>query len=419
MSTDNKRLALIVPVFPQHSETFIVSKFVGLVDRGWDVHIVCQRINSQAWAQFPSLKADPDLKRRVHPTWPHQPRWLAALLLIPGVFWCFATSPRSTLHYLLRGWAQFGWGVIRHFYADLPIIRLNPKILHFEFGALAVGRTYLKDLLGVKLSVSFRGYDLNFSGLDQPGYYAEVWQNADACHFLGQDLWQRALRRGCPADLPHAMIPPALDISAFPAPQPVRPGPLGSPQQPLRILSVGRLHWKKGYDYTLQAVKELAAQDVHCIYRIIGAGEYQAALAFARYEMEMGDYVEFCGSLPQSQVIDHYLWADVFLHGAVSEGFCNAVLEAQAMGLPVVSTDADGLPENIADGETGFIVPRRNPDTMAEKLALLAQDSPLRQQMGTAGRKRVEQHFQLVEQLNAFELFYLKRLEISPREKAI
>jgi colanic acid/amylovoran biosynthesis glycosyltransferase len=99
-------------------------------------------------------------------------------------------------------------------------------------------------------------------------------------------------------------------------------------------------------------------------------------------------------------------WADIFLHSAVSEGFCNAVLEAQSMSLPVVCSDADGLAENVEDGLTGFVVPRRDPQSLANKLALLARDPELRQRMGKAGRERVEKHFQLPMQIEQYEQFY-------------
>ena len=98
--------------------------------------------------------------------------------------------------------------------------------------------------------------------------------------------------------------------------------------------------------------------------------------------------------------------ADVFLHSAVSEGFCNAVMEAQAMELPVVCTDADGLPENVADGETGFVVSRRDPAALAEKLEALSRDPALRRRMGKAGRKRALEKFRLSDQLDRFESFY-------------
>ena len=156
----------------------------------------------------------------------------------------------------------------------------------------------------------------------------------------------------------------------------------------------------------MQAVRFLLDQGINCRYEIIGDGDFEAPLYFARHQLGLEDVVDFLGGIPHVQVIQHLGQADVFLHGAVSEGFCNAVLEAQAMELPVVSSDADGLRENVQDGVTGFVVPRRDPEAMAEKLAILARDGELRRRMGVAGRKRVETHFRIEDQLAAFEAFY-------------
>lgn len=401
-----KRLVLIVPTFPKLSETFIVSKFLGLLARGWDVFIVCSDSEQREWQQFPALARQPQIRNRVIVSWPAQPRWLVVLLFPWVLVKTLVQNCAATCRYLLAGLRRRGLGVGKHFYLDAPIIGLRPDIVHFEFGALAVGRLHLKELLGCKIVVSFRGYDLNFVGLDNPEYYRDVWDQVDAVHVLGQDLWKRAQRRGCPAAKPHAIIPPAIDSSYF-QPQPrTSSEDIGQNGRPLRILSVGRLEWKKGYEYALQAVKRVVAAGMPCQYRIIGGGQYLGPLAFIRHQLDLEKEVEFLGPLPQEEVMEHLRWADVFLHAAVSEGFCNAVLEAQAMAVPVVTSDAGGLAENVAAGLTGFVVARRHPGAMAEKLLLLAQDPALRRQLGQAGRQRVLARFRLAGQIKAFEEFY-------------
>jgi colanic acid/amylovoran biosynthesis glycosyltransferase len=112
------------------------------------------------------------------------------------------------------------------------------------------------------------------------------------------------------------------------------------------------------------------------------------------------------GALRREDVPRVYEQADVMLHAALAEGFCNAVIEAQAMETPVVTTDAGGLPENVDDGVTGFVVPRRDPDALAEKLALLASDPELRARMGRAGRVRATTRFSIDQQAEAFIKLY-------------
>jgi colanic acid/amylovoran biosynthesis glycosyltransferase len=251
---------------------------------------------------------------------------------------------------------------------------------------------------------SFRGYDLNLSGLEQRGYFHEVWEQADALHLLGEGLWQTAQRRGCPPTMPHVLIPPAIDANFFDPGRRARAE--ASPDRPLRILSVGRLTWEKGYEYAVQAIRLLADQGVRSELRIIGDGVMLESLAFARRQLGVENSVQFLGGLPRAKVREEMLAADVFLHASVSEGFGNAVIEAQAMELPVVCSNAGGLPENISDGETGFVAPRRDSQALAGKLAVLARDPALRQRMGQAGRKRVLERFQLAGQIQAFDRLY-------------
>lgn len=392
------RVVSVVPTFPKPSETFIVRKFLGLLERGVDVHVVCNRSEREAWQQFPELERLPGVGRRVHRMMPVRPRWRA---LLGGPFAAtraLAANPSSVWRY--------GPSSAKRLLLDAPLIRLNPDIVHFEFGALAVGRMSLRELLGSRVVVSFRGYDLNFSGLDVDGYYDEVWEHADALHFLGRDLWHRALARGCPADKGHRLIPPAVDLEVWAPDRNRSLEVLGTTEHPLRILGVGRLEWKKGFEYALQAIRHLVDDGVVCQFEILGDGSAFESLAFARHQLGLEDVVQLEDLVSPDQVRERMKEADVLLHSAVSEGFCNAVVEAQAMGLPSVVSDAGGLPENVADGETGIVVPRRDARGLAEKLTLLARDADLRVTMSRNARRRAEEHFSFDRQIDAFVDLY-------------
>lgn len=410
------RVVLITSAFPRLSETFIVSKFVGLLSAGRDVHIVCASRSAADWNAFPDLRADDRARGRRHCAWPHRPRWLAFLLTPLAALVCILRSPAASLRYLRRGAKRFGLDVWRRLYLDAEIVALDPDVIHFEFGALAVGRTYLKHLLGCQMVVSFRGYDLNHSGLEDPGYYRDVWETVDGVHVLGEGLWRQAQRRGCPAEMRHMLIPPALDAAKFEPKGRVHADVAGSADRPLRVLCVGRLEWKKGYEYALQAIQILRDRGVHVSCRIVGAGHYVEALAFALNQMGLQQQVEMLGALPREKVREELMHADVFLHAAVSEGFCNAVIEAQSMMLPVVCSDADGLRDNVVHGVTGFVVPRRDALALADRLEALAADPALRQQMGVSGRQRVIERFRIEDQIAAFGSLYDQVLEAACRK---
>lgn len=397
---------MVVPAFPKLSEAFLVDKFLGLLNRGWDVHVVCGKSARSAWNDFPALKRVSGSRRRVHRSWPRAPKWKAASLFFLSFLNCLFANPQGALLYLARGWRAAGFGVLRRFYLDSVLIQLRPALLHFEFGALMRGRTYLKEWLDCRLVASFRGYDLNYSGLEDPNCYRDVWKNADALHLLGRDLWDRAQLRGCPQETMHSFISPAVNPLFLGPVERETVDSVGTPARPYRILSVGRMEWIKGYEYSLEAVRKLRDRGIECEFRIVGAGEMQEAVAFVRHQLGLQDVVHFLGAQERNRVVDEMCWADVFLHSAVSEGFCNAVMEAQAMELPVVCTDAGGLSENVLDGETGFVVPRRDADAIAEKLMVLALAPQRRREMGAAGRHRVLERFQLDEQISAFNRLY-------------
>jgi colanic acid/amylovoran biosynthesis glycosyltransferase len=177
-------------------------------------------------------------------------------------------------------------------------------------------------------------------------------------------------------------------------------------ERPLRLLAIGRLHWKKGLEYALAAVRELLDRGVAVELRILGDGAFEAATRACIADLDLAEHVTLHGSERREAVRDAFREADVLLHAAVSEGFCNAVLEAQAMAVPVVCSDADGLAENVADGVTGFVVPRRDAQALASAVVRLAADPALRVRMGRAGRERVRARFDRTRQLDAIEAFY-------------
>jgi colanic acid/amylovoran biosynthesis glycosyltransferase len=400
------RLLLVVPSFPKLSETFIVAKVLGLLERGYDVHVACDRSDEREWARFPRLAARADMRARVHRNWPTAQKWRAGLAAPAALASVATRAPAATRRYLrVRPFAG-PLRTLRGLYQDASVLAARPDVLHFEFGALAVGRMHLKRTLGARVAVSFRGADLNYIGLERPDFYDEVWRDADALHFLGQDLWRRAQRRGCRPDARHACIAPAIDVARFARVPDAPREALGMPARPLRLLSVGRLHWKKGHEYAIEAVAKLAARGVTAELRIVGDGDFRAPLEFARHQLGVRGVVELAGARSPEQILADLAWCDVFVHAAVSEGFSNAVIEAQAAARPVVCSDADGLPENVAHGETGLVVPRRDSTRLADALAALAADPTRRARMAEAGRARAHRLFQLDRQLDAWEAFY-------------
>lgn len=124
----------------------------------------------------------------------------------------------------------------------------------------------------------------------------------------------------------------------------------------------------------------------------------------------------FRGALPHSEVMKLMQDAIMLVQPSVkaktgdSEGLGIVLLEASASGIPVVGTWHGGIPEAIIDGVTGFLVPERNASALAEKLLTLLSEDSLREKMGYAGRKMVEERFDIKNQSKILEDIYRRLL---------
>lgn len=281
-----------------------------------------------------------------------------------------------------------------------PLFQWRPDQIHFEFGTLARDLSWIQEHFPVPLSVSFRGYDLNYMGLDQKDYYGEVWRKAQGFHFLGEDLLHRARRRGYEDQGVMRRIPPGIPLDLFPTVAPRSPG------EKLEIISVGRWVWKKDYGGAIALMARLRDRGLPFRYRLIGEGPEEQKLRFLISEWGLEEQVELLGPLSRPQVAQALQEANLFLHTALSEGFGNALLEAQLMGLPVVATAADGIAENVKDGETGWVVPLGDIDALAERIFWLYHHPQQAMAMGRKGQQRVREAFSLERLLDDFQDFF-------------
>jgi glycosyltransferase involved in cell wall biosynthesis len=167
-----------------------------------------------------------------------------------------------------------------------------------------------------------------------------------------------------------------------------------TPRKKIVILTVGRLHPRKGQLLTLQALQMLApAVRARLEYWVVGGqskGNYEAHLRTAAAE-KPDLTVRFFGNIPDEELSDLYDRADIFAMTSVNlehsvEGFGLVYLEAAAHGLPVVAHDVGGVSEAVMEGVTGLLVPPHRPAQLAAAFAKLIHNAPLRRQLGAAGR---------------------------------
>lgn len=167
---------------------------------------------------------------------------------------------------------------------------------------------------------------------------------------------------------------------------------------------VARLTPAKDHRTLFEALNRVRAArpDVHCI--VVGDGELRADLETRARELGLETTVHFAGA--RGNVRDYLSAMDVFALSSVTEGLAMTLLEAMAAGLPVVATRVGGNPEVVVDGETGLLVPPRDPDALAAAIRSLFDDSKLAARMGESGRTRVRERFSLDAMVRAYAAVY-------------
>ncbi len=170
---------------------------------------------------------------------------------------------------------------------------------------------------------------------------------------------------------------------------------LGLPNRPT-VVYVGRLVPRKGVDTLIEAFALLPGRlDARLV--IVGgeqggSPETDRLSALAR-ELGVAERVAFAGSRPQGELYRYYGAADAVVTVPHYEPFGMTPLEAMACATPVVGACVGGIKTSVADGETGYLVPPRDPEALANRLARLLADPALRKRMGRAARRRIEDHY--------------------------
>jgi glycosyltransferase involved in cell wall biosynthesis len=199
------------------------------------------------------------------------------------------------------------------------------------------------------------------------------------CHFqvLSDSTRQDVIARGIPAAQVH-VVRCGIDHARYTPPERT-----GTPE-PV-ILYLGRLKRYKGIDLAIDALPKVLERVPNARYWIAGEGSHRKALQAKIARMGLSAHVQLLGHRGGEEKLDLLRQTRVLVYTSPKEGWGLSVIEANAMGVPVVASDAPGLRESVRDGETGFIVPHGDVPALAERLSALLSDDELWGRMGQAG----------------------------------
>ncbi|HUO22796.1 MAG TPA: glycosyltransferase [Caulobacteraceae bacterium] len=288
------------------------------------------------------------------------------------------------------------------------------EVLHSHFAVDAIYGQALAKRMGLPHAVTLHGFDVTRSdasflksmrpALINAVLFRRRLQASGATFLCVSDfIRKRALARGFPEASTHLHYL-GIDVEKL--------APDDTVAEPDLIVHVARLVEKKGTRYLIDAVALLAQDGVRARLAILGDGPLRAELEAHAARAGVADQVQFLGSCTHPEVIRWIRRASAVAVPSVTarsgdeEGLPTVVLEAGALGRPVVACDAGGTAEAIIDGQTGYVLPQRDPKALAGALHVLLTDPSARQAMGEAARRHILEHFDMRTQTALLEDVY-------------
>ena len=201
-----------------------------------------------------------------------------------------------------------------------------------------------------------------------------------------------------------AVIPNGIDLTTL---------PLAAARAGRFVTTVANLRAGKGHDVLLRAATHVTRRHPDVRFRLIGDGVLRAELEAQARALGIADFIDFMGHRDDVGVLLGE--SAVFAFPSLMEAFPNAVMEAMAVGLPVVATNVGGIPELVTDGVTGLLVPASDDKALAGAILRLLEDPGLAARCGAAARAAIAARFSFDQMVSSFETLYETELQSRPR----
>lgn len=189
------------------------------------------------------------------------------------------------------------------------------------------------------------------------------------------------------------VIPFGVDTEYF------RPTDVYNDENIIQILSVGYLIERKGFEYLIKAMVEVLKQHINARLTIIGTGPLENELRNLINELELNNEIEIIKNVSNEELLYMYNSSDLFVLPSIvdsqgnTEGLGIVLLEAMACGLPVIGSEVGGIPDIIANGKTGLLIPQKNCYKLSEAIINIIENEKLRNNLISAGHERIKELF--------------------------
>ncbi len=387
------RLAYLLKKFPRTSETFILNELLGLEEQGMDL-LVFSRRQPDDEPRHPEL-ARLNAEIEYLPNVRHLDPWSVLF----GGDKALRDELMAKLGGVIEDFGALGHERFPSLLAEAVHLRartreLGIEHLHVHFGTdAAVVAHLVSQMGGATYSMTLHAKDIYRNTVDRAildrlvggSEYSVTVCDANVAHLhglVGEEAKGRIRR-----------LYNGIDLGAH--------GEQGLSRDVDHVLGVGRLVEKKGFDLLLAATQSLATSGRELRVTIVGEGEERSSLEADIATRGLGDRVKLVGALGQDGVRDLMARATCMAlpcrvgDDGNRDALPTVLLEAQAAGLPCISTPVTGIPEILDGGEAGLLVPEDDAGALADALGTLLDDAALRTRLSEAGVSRARELFDL------------------------
>jgi colanic acid/amylovoran biosynthesis glycosyltransferase len=352
------KILFVVGFFPCPTEHFILNQITALIDRGHEV----------------------------------------------SIYACDGKNPKNCHPDIMR------YNLLEHtIYRDASALSLpDYDVIYVQFGVhgMHMVREQKKQKTAVPMVTCFRGVDITQCLKKKPHMYDELLRCGDLFLPVSDQFTQQIIDLGAPE---HTVIThhSALDMRLF-----EYRGARMREGSPIHFISVSRLIEKKGIEYAIKAFKKVHDQYANTHYTIVGGGALEKKLRTLTKELQLQDAITFTGALPHGAVIALLRTADsmvlpcIVARNGNADGIPNALKEAMAIGLPVISTTQQGITELVEHGVSGYLVPERDSGALADAMIQMIHHVDQWEAMGRAARAVIEREYALDEHITRLENYF-------------
>lgn len=396
------RIAFVVGSFPKLSETFILNQITGLLDAGHDVRIFALENPDEDRVHSVVDKYDLLKRTRYIPQIQSYKDAVGTLLgTVPSILTEQLSSITDVLSLGTTG---------KRAPKQLEILNLLSDskpfdICHAHFGPVGEVVQPAVAELDVPFIVSFYGSDISRDVKGNVSRYQPLFESTAAVTALSNDMKNRLVECGCNGSKVYHQ-PVAIDVEDYAFRERSR-----STNEPVKIITVARFVEKKGVEYAIDAIASLDDEfPIH--YQLVGDGPLREEIEQKIESYGLEESINLTGYVQHTEMKDLIDESHIFVLPSVTaqdgdqEGTPTVLLEAQASGLPIVSTQHAGIPEIVSDQEAGLLVPERDSKALADALRQLIKSESDWADMGHAGREYVENNHSIPHVTDGLESLY-------------